>query len=92
MLRHYLIVLTLLLIVLGCDQQAAREQTNKSEIDKPESIPATKILSLEEAQLVATETRLTSTPKPDARQVLEAAIAAADADNKALFVYFSADW
>ncbi len=86
------IAVALFLFATGCSQQAGNQPANETEMDGSTSIPAIKILSREEALQAATETRLESTPKPDAQGILDRAIAAAKAEDKALLVHFSADW
>lgn len=85
-------MLVLLVIASGCDQQAANQALDEAKTAKANTIPAAKILTREEAMKASTESRLESTPKPDARKILAQAVATANADDKALLVHFSADW
>ena len=92
MTKHWTLLLILLVIAIGCDQQAANQALEEAKTVEANTIPATKILTREEAMKASTETRLESTPKPDARKILAQAVATAKADDKALLVHFSADW
>lgn len=99
MTKHWTLVLIVLVLATGCDQQAANQTLDEAKaaaaeakISEAKTIPATKILTREEAMKASTETRLESTPKPNARKILAQAVATAKADDKALLVHFSADW
>lgn len=92
MTKHWILFIFSLVFTIGCDQQAANKASNEAKIAESKSIPATPILTREDAIKASTETRLESTPKPDARAILTQAVATAKADDKALLVHFSADW
>lgn len=92
MTRRWTIVLFSLLFSFGCDQQAANKTLDESKTAEPQTIPATPILTREDAIKASNKTRQESTPKPDAHVILKEAVATAKADDKALLVHFSADW
>ena len=85
MKMHWIIVLALLVISTGCDQQAADRALKEAKAAEAEAKLA---LEANADSIAKTET----SAKLDARKVLDDAIAAAKADDKALLVHFTADW
>ena len=57
MTKDWNLVLFLLLITMGCDQQAANNSLENAEIAETKTIPATPILTSEEARKASTEAK-----------------------------------
>ena len=91
MTKYWTLILILPLLAVGCYQQEAKRNLEDAEAAQSKVIPAAKIVPVEEAMNTGTQT---ARPEPDvdARDVLQEAISAAKADDKALFVHFGADW
>ncbi len=86
MKETWLFLFVLLLITIGCGVEVVSEpQPIVNTPANSESAPDEQTSDIEEAA------KDTSTGL-NANQVLDDAIAAASADDKRLFVYFSADW
>ncbi len=81
MSKHWILIVGVVLFAVGCERYESGKSL-KNETPNAESA-AVKKLDLEKPIAVA---------KLDAHQVLDGAIAAAKADDKALFVHFGADW
>ena len=92
MTKKWTLLFILPWIAIGCDQQAANEALDEAKSTESATIPAMKISPAEDAMANGTQTTAQPLPTPDAREVLSEAISVANADDKALFVHFSADW
>ncbi len=90
----------MLVFAVGCDQQAANQALDEAKAAEANArmaeANANQLASAAEPALHNGQSDLDANSESevdlDANQVLAGAIALAKADNKALFVHFSADW
>lgn len=106
--RKWMVLIAGLVSITGCNSQETAQRAGQDEVrdaagpaelaTRPQdSLPSTAILSNAEpaerqGNAVAADDQHAEAPRLDANQVLNDAIAKADASHKALFVHFTADW
>ena len=90
--KNWTLLLILPCLAIGCNQQAANQALEDAKQAESKVIKAAKIVPAEEAMKTGTQTKARPVPDVDAREVLQEAISVAKAEDKALFVHFSADW